>query len=329
MKRTARLTLTAILLLALFVPTAISALAAGGQPLLDIPDRISAVVGESAVVTINLDSDGEAISGLIFSLDIDPTCLAFNNSDANGDGIPDAAMFMLPLQFSPSISYQADDADGEIDVVITDYNPPLASLPNGTLLALRFDVVCQPDITDNSRISDITFSAYPPVSFGNPAGQSVAGISSAGSVKITWPNAATPTPTPAQTPSPTGTATATTPSPGTPTPTETGTVTTTLAPTSTPTGTATGTPTPPSQTVTPTPTQAVDTDGDGIPDAVEGDGDPDGDGVPNYLDLDSNNNGIPDNVEVGDDPDVPVDGNGDGIPEFLEMRIYLPQMVRG
>ena len=184
MKRNARLTLTAILLLALFVPTATSALASGGQPLLDIPDRIPAIVGESAVVTVNLDSDGEDISGIIFSLDIDPTCLAFNTSDANGDGIPEAAQFVLPLQFSPSLSYQADDPDGEIDVVITDYSPPLASLPNGPLLALRFDVICQPDIADNSRISDITFSAYPPVSFGNPAGQSVAGVSSAGSVKI-------------------------------------------------------------------------------------------------------------------------------------------------
>ena len=101
-------------------------LAAGGQPLLDIPDRIPAVVGASAIVTVNLDADGEAISGLIFSLDIDPTCLAFNDSDANGDGIPDAAQFVVPLQFTPSIGYQPDDTDGEIDVVITDYSPPLA-----------------------------------------------------------------------------------------------------------------------------------------------------------------------------------------------------------
>ncbi len=335
MKRNARLTLTAILLLALFVPTATSALASGGQPLLDIPDRIPAIVGESAVVTVNLDSDGEDISGIIFSLDIDPTCLAFNTSDANGDGIPEAAQFVLPLQFSPSLSYQADDPDGEIDVVITDYSPPLASLPNGPLLALRFDVICQPDIADNSRISDITFSAYPPVSFGNPAGQSVAGVSSAGSVKIERPGVGTTTPTPSQTPTPTATSTATTTGTATvtgtpiPTATVTATVTATLTPTSTPTGTVTNTPTPPTATITPTPTQAVDTDGDGIPDSIEGDGDPDGDGVPNYKDLDSNNNGIPDSIEAGDDPEVPVDGNGDGVFEFLEMRVYMPEIVTG
>ena len=318
MKPNARLTLAAILILTLCLPGATAVLAAGGQPLLDIPDRIPAVVGATAIVTVNLDGDGEAISGLIFSLDIDPTCLAFNDTDANGDGIPDAAQFVVPLQFSPSISYQPDDTDGELDVVITDYSPPLASLPNGPLLALRFDVICEPDVADNSRISDISFSSYPPVSFGNPAGQGVPGISSPGSVKISRTEPVTPTITPIITPTPTTTITAT--------PTPTGTTTTTPTPTTTPGGSTTATPTPPTATVTLTPSPALDSDGDGIPDAVEGTGDPDGDGIPNYLDLDSNNNGIPDSVEAGGDPDAPVDGNADGIPEFLEMHLYLPKL---
>ena len=307
-------TLTTILLLVAFLPGATAVLAAGGQPLLDVPDRIPAVVGASAIVTVNLDSDGEAISGLIFSLDIDPTCLAFNNTDANADGIPESAQFVVPLQFTPSISYQPDDTDGEIDVVITDYSPPLATLPNGPVLALRFDVVCEPDVADNSRISDITFSAYPPASFGSPAGQGVPGISSAGSVKISRADATTPT----STLIPTATAT------GTSTPTATATATETVTATPTPPVT----PTPPTATVTLTPPPALDSDGDGIPDSVEGSGDPDGDGIPNYLDLDSNDNGIPDSVEAGGNPEAPVDGNGNGIPEFLEMYIYLPKLVK-
>ena len=307
MKPNARLALTTLttltaLLLTLCPPAgAARILAAGGQPLLDIPDRIPAVVGSSAIVTVNLDTDGEAISGLIFSLDIDPTCLAFNDSDANGDGLPDAAQFVVPLQFTPSLGYQPDDTDGEIDVVITDYSPPLAALPNGPVLALRFDVICEPDVADNSRISDITFSSYPPVSFGNPAGQGVPGANSPGSVKISRAEVVTPTPTPTATPTPT--------------------------PSGTPTGTITGTPTP---TTTPTssPSPTLDSDGDGIPDVVEGSGDPDGDGIPNYLDLDSNNNGIPDSVEAGGDPGAPVDGNANGIPEFLEMHLYLSNLKK-
>ena len=323
MKPNARLTLTTLttltaLLLTLCLPGAIGVMAApaaGGQPLLDIPDRIPATVGGSAIVTVNLDTDGEAISGLIFSLDIDPTCLAFNDSDANGDGIPDAAQFVVPLQFTPSIGYQPDDTDGEIDVVITDYSPPLASLPNGPVLALRFDVICEPDVTDNSRISDITFSSFPPVSFGNPAGQGVPGISSPGSVKIARADVVPPPPTITDTPTPT------------PTPTPTGTITSTPTPTTTPVGAVTATPTPPTATVTLTPSPTLDTDGDGIPDVIEGSGDPDGDGIPNYLDLDSNNNGIPDSVEAGGDPDAPVDGNGNGIPEFLEMHLFLSHLA--
>jgi hypothetical protein len=321
--------LAGILLLALFLPSAAGVLAAGGEPLLDVPDRIPATVGDSAIVTVNLDSDGEAISGIIFSLDIDPACLAFNTSDGNGDGIPDAAQFVVPLQFSPSLSYQADDTDGEIDVVITDYSPPLATLPNGPLVALRFDVVCEPPVTDNSRVSEITFSSYPPVSFGNPAGQSVGGISSGGSVKISRGGTPTPetvTPTP-ETPTPSITPTITPTVTGTVTPTVTVTPTATITPTVTATVTPTLTPTS-TVTVTPTPPPPLDSDGDGIPDSVEGDGDPDGDGLPNYLDLDSNNNGIPDSVEVGADPDVPVDGNGNGIFEYLEMNLFLPQVRR-
>ncbi len=128
----------------------------------------------------------------------------------------------------------------------------MGSLPNGPLLALRFEVVCAPSAGENSRISDILFSNYPPVSFGNPAGESVLGLSSTGSVKITWAPAATLTPTATSTPLATATPTAT--------PTVTGTplATGTATPTATPTATATAT-----ATFTPTPTATLDPGGAG------------------------------------------------------------------
>ena len=101
----------------------------------------------------------------------------------------------------------------------------------------------------------------------------------------------------------------------------------------------------------------LDSDGDGILDSVEdknldGDNNPatnptdtDGDGIPDYLDLDSDNDGIPDNVEAQTVKDyippsgldlnnnglddayegsygfgiVPVDTDGDGIPDHLDI----------
>jgi hypothetical protein len=241
--------LAAVLLLPALLPHAAAALTNSGQPLIDIPDRIPAIVGDSAVVTVNLDNDSEAISGIIFSLDIESACLVLNPTDADGDGVPDAAQFVLPAQFTPALSYQPDDEDGEIDVVITDYSPPLAALPNGPLLALRLTVVCTPALGENSRVSDITFSSYPPVSFGSPNGASVPGLSSTGSVKIVWADPATPTPTVTPTPTPTPTAT----------PTPTGTLTVTATPTATATATPTATPTP-TGTLTPTATPTATDD---------------------------------------------------------------------
>ena len=283
------------------MPSATAVLAAGGQPLLDIPDRIPAVVGESAIVTVNLDADGEAISGLIFSLDIDPTCLAFNDSDANGDGIPDAAQFVVPPQFTPSIGYQPDDTDGEtrrrhhrLQSAAGHHCPTAPCSPCvSTSSASPTSPTTAASATSPSPPSRLSALATPPAR-ASPAPVPPAPSRSHGQIRTT------PTPTA------TGTLTAAPP---------TATVTiTTPTPTITPHSTATVTPTPP----------AADSDGDGIPDAVEGSGDPDGDGIPNYLDLDSNNNGIPDSVEAGGDPDAPVDGNGNGIPEFLEMHVYLP-----
>ena len=100
----------------------------------------------------------------------------------------------------------------------------------------------------------------------------------------------------------------------------------------------------------------LDADDDGIVDAFEdlnldGDNDPstnptdtDGDGIPDYLDIDSDNDGIPDNVEAqtthgyisptGQDDNnnglddayenggsiglIPVDTDGDGIPDYVD-----------
>ena len=94
----------------------------------------------------------------------------------------------------------------------------------------------------------------------------------------------------------------------------------------------------------------LDSDNDGILDSVEIAGgitavDTDGDGIPNHLDLDSDNDGIPDNVEAQNtvvyispsndtpatylanngvnsayvsNPLIPVDTDGDGIPDFMD-----------
>lgn len=59
----------------------------------------------------------------------------------------------------------------------------------------------------------------------------------------------------------------------------------------------------------------IDSDNDQIPDAIEGNSDSDFDGIANYLDPDSNNNGQLDTLESGA---WNIDADGDGIDDFFD-----------
>ncbi len=61
----------------------------------------------------------------------------------------------------------------------------------------------------------------------------------------------------------------------------------------------------------------LDSDNDCIPDAVELTNDPDNDNVQNYRDTDSDGDGLSDNLEAGN-CNKPIDTDGDGIPDYLD-----------
>lgn len=311
-------------------------------PSLTIAQAIPLNQDGSATVPVAFAGDGATVASVLFSIDYDAACLVFDPADGDGNGRPDAAVFNLPPAFIPSFSYDPRDSDGEIDVVIADYSPPYATLPDSVLLTLQFYAACVP--ADGSAVETIVrFSTAPGASFSMPSGSSLPGVTQDGSVLITAGSIFTPPPTATPTPTPTPTAT------GTPT----------LIPTATATPDATATPTPRPTTPSLPPLEghldhdhdgvlsqeegAGDLDGDGLPNYLDpdddGDGiytiiegmkDPDGSGVPNFLDLDANDNGIPDAVEVGPDPFNPVDANRDGVWDFVETpKLYLPLVTRG
>ena len=227
-----------------FTPTATSTSTptpVPATPSLSISKDISAIPGQTITVPITFNSDGAEISGVTFSLVYDESCLSFDPTDGNSDVVPDSVNITLPEEFDRTLVAPAPkDADREIDVVLADIVLPLASMPDGVIVAIGLDVAS--DAACWGATVNVGFWENSPATYFDTNGEEVAGTMQDGSISI-----ATPTPTPTATPTPTRTSTPT------PTPTATPTATSTHTPTATPTPTFTPTPTH-TATATATPT---------------------------------------------------------------------------
>ena len=309
------------------------AAAAQGQPQLLIPKGLEPGSDGNVTFPVRLAANGATISSLLFSLDLDPQCLVFNPADADRNGRPDAVTISVPSGFTTSVAYDAGDADGELDLLVADYSPPFAILADGALASIRLGIACRP--SDGTAIDiPVPFSLARAASFSMPSGSELPGQTVDGSIHVSG---------------------------GKSFPTLVPTATSTPAPTEPP-----GTIPHPSPTPDKTPhflpplvagrvdddrdgvlsyderdgdldSDSVpnyldaDDDGDSVLTTLEGTGDADGGGVPNFMDIDSNDNGILDAIEVGNDPLHPVDADGDGVWDFLDMNttaLYLPYIQR-
>ena len=154
-------------------------------PLLGIPTGIPAAVSLPVEAPILFDSGGAQISTILFSVDFDEECLAFDPTDADLDGLPDTIVFDLPPQFVGTVNFNGEDEDGELDFTIVDLLPPLAALPDGFLVTMTFVPICEP--VGVAIIAPVLFSTDPPVSFGGTTGLGVPGTSLGGSIQIDSP----------------------------------------------------------------------------------------------------------------------------------------------
>jgi hypothetical protein len=147
---------------------------------LTVPDNYLAVPNKRVSLPIQLDPKGKQLSSVVFSVDFDETWLDFDDSDGNNDGVPDAISLNLPAGYVAAASYDAQDKDGEIDVVV--YYPGLAptSLPAGTLLTVQL-TAGQPQ---SNFVAEVKSSLDPNASFGSVTGTSVPGIMFDGSAWI-------------------------------------------------------------------------------------------------------------------------------------------------
>ena len=196
--------------------------------LLTIPTDLVAAGGYSVTVPVVFQNGANAVGSIVFSLDFDQGCLAFDAQDRNNDGMPDAVRFMAPPAFRSTASYRESDTNGEIDIVIADYSLPIASLPDrDPLLTVAFTARCIP-APGAVITAPVRFSTAPVASFGDVTGTDVVGSTSDGFVTIQFDALAdTATPTPFPTTTPTSTPT---PASGAPTMTPTATPTDTITP---------------------------------------------------------------------------------------------------
>ncbi len=149
-------------------------------PSLTIAADVPATPGGTAQVPLTFKAGGAEIASLAFSVDYDSALLSIDPADEDGDGVPDAVAFDLPGAFVTIVSLDPTDADGELDVVITDLIPPLARLPDGDLVQVTFDA----GDPAGPLSSPVRFSRDPPASFGSTSGTSIPGATADGSVRF-------------------------------------------------------------------------------------------------------------------------------------------------
>jgi hypothetical protein len=145
-----------------------------------IPEYVPATPGQRVALPISLDSNGKDVSSVVLSIDYDQSWLSFNSTDQDKNGLPDAIHFNLPEGFVASATFDPQDTDGEIDIVIYDPGLEQASLPSDDIVTVFLNAG-QPQ---GDFIAKVKSSKDPRASFGSPAGTSLPGIVDDGSVLI-------------------------------------------------------------------------------------------------------------------------------------------------
>lgn len=149
------------------------------DPVLEIISRPS-VAGQTVAIPIRLQTNGQSLSALIFSVDYDERWLRFDPTDANGDDRPDAIQVNVPNAFSVSIAAQPSDTQGELDFTVLDLFPPLATLPSTVLFTITFAAESPPTGVD----AVVGFASEPPPSVSSNLGATLNLTTTEGVVSI-------------------------------------------------------------------------------------------------------------------------------------------------
>ena len=127
-----------------------------------------ATPGVPIFVPMTFIGHGHEITAIAFSLDLDLESLGFDPADDDGDGIPDVVTFPFGAAGLTVVNFDAEDEDGELDVLLAE----LSGLPFSDGLLMELELV--PAMAGQVG-RWIRFSQDPAPSFGNAQGEDVPG----------------------------------------------------------------------------------------------------------------------------------------------------------
>lgn len=160
--------------------------ASSTPPELRIGTAFGSEAGQEITIPLSFKGHGHAITAGAFSLDFDETCLSFDPTDSDANGMPDSISFTLPTGINPSVSFNASATTGQLGISFLDPTLPFSTLPDGVVATLTVTTQCDPD-GSTAIDAAIRVGAEPPLSFGDTDGQSVPGTHLDGGVSISGP----------------------------------------------------------------------------------------------------------------------------------------------
>jgi uncharacterized repeat protein (TIGR01451 family) len=152
-------------------------------PELSITSDTPSWFGRPAEVAVNFTSAGFDIAATTFSVDFDESCLQFDPTDSDANGVPDAITFATPASLQAMVTADLGDNDGELDFFIADTSLPLETFADGVLATIRFTTSCLPP-ADESLLVEVGFSNDPAASFSDPNGVSIQASTNPGIVEV-------------------------------------------------------------------------------------------------------------------------------------------------
>jgi hypothetical protein len=150
-----------------------SALKPVGEPSLSIEGLLQTTPGQNVVVPVSIETDGEDIAGVTFSLGYDPNVLSLNE---------EAVSFDVPEGFEHREA-KVDQEKGIVKVLLVSTSDPISTFDDGEIATLSFNVV-----SDASEQTLVQFTQDLPVSFSSSSAEDIDGTVENGFETLFLPN---------------------------------------------------------------------------------------------------------------------------------------------